>query len=224
MNMLYVLLIVPALVAWWAQAKVRRAYETNGNLENSRGLNGREVAVRLLAHHNLQAVKVDRAEGHLTDHYDPQKQAIHLTDGVANTASITAMGIAAHEVSHVVQEAKGSRLLGLRTALGRWVERAAQVSSVIFVGGMLFGIPLLRGAAVVVLALLALFSLVTLPIELHASRTAIKMLEETGLADDQDRQGVKRVLRSAALTYVTGLGRQLSNFLFFIAVVGAAGG
>jgi len=221
-NWVYMLLILPGLVAWWAQAKVRHIYEEYGGQPNTQGLSGLEVTQRLLAHHGLSGITIDRTEGHLTDHYDPRNDAIHLTDSVANTTSITAMGIAAHEVAHAVQEAEGYHVSRLRTALGHWVERGAQVSSLAFVGGMLFGIPILQLLAGALLALFALFSLVTLPVELHASRTAVRSLEASGLASAEDRQGVKRVLRSAALTYLTGLGRQLSNFLFFVAVVGAA--
>lgn len=89
---------------------------------------------------------------------------------------------------------------------------------------MLFRIPALQVVSGALLALFTLFTLVALPVELHASRTAVKMLEETELATDEDRRGVKRVLRSAALTYLAGLGRQLSTFLFFVAFVGAARG
>jgi uncharacterized protein len=224
MNPWYILLIIPGLLAWLAQAKVRHVYEEYGGRQNARGVTGLEVARQLLAHHGLTEVTIDRTEGHLTDHFDPKKGAIHLTDGVANTTSLTAMGIAAHEVAHAVQEAEGHHLTRLRAALGRWVERGVQVSSLVFVGGMIFRIPFLQTVAGALLALFALFSLVTLPVELHASRTAIKALEASGLANADDRQGVKRVLRSAALTYLTGLGRQLSNFLFFVAVVGAARG
>ncbi|MGC9347405.1 MAG: zinc metallopeptidase [Anaerolineae bacterium] len=224
MNLWYVLLILPGLLAWWAQAKVRHVHEEYGGRQNAQGITGLEVTRRLLAHHDLTDVKIDRTEGHFTDHFDPKADTIHLTDGVANTKSITAMGIAAHEVAHAVQDAEGYHLSRLRAFLGRWVERGAQVSSLAFVGGMLFRIPVLQVLAGALLALFALFALVTLPVELHASRTAIQALETSGLANTEDRQGVKRVLRSAALTYVTGLGRQMSSFLFFVAVVGAARG
>ena len=110
------------------------------------------------------------------------------------------MGIAAHEVAHAVQEAEGYHVSRLRTALGRWVERGVQVSSLVFVGGMIFRIPFLQTVAGALLALFALFSLVTLPVELHAGRTAVKSLEASGLASAEERQGVKRVLRSAELT------------------------
>lgn len=224
MNLWYVLLIVPALATWWAQAKVRQVYEKYGDEANARRVTGLEVTRQLLAHQGLEGITIKRAEGHLTDHYDPDNATVHLTDSVANTASVTAMGIAAHEVAHIVQEAEGHRFARLRTTLGRWLEQGAQVSSLAFVGGMLFRIPVLQAVSGALLLLFTLFTLIALPVELHASRTAVRMLEQTELATDEDRRGVKRVLRSAALTYLAGLGRQLSNFLFFVAFVGAARG
>lgn len=224
MNLLYLLLIVPGLLTWLAQARVRRVYEEHGGEENSQGVTGAEVTQRLLAERRIEDVGIERAKGSLTDHYDPEERVLRLSDDVANAASVTAMGIAAHEVGHIVQEADKHRFTRVRAWLARWLERGAQISSLVFVGGMVFRVPLLQVASGAFLALFTVFTLVSLPVELHASRTAIKLLEKTGLADEEDRQGVKRVLRSAALTYVTGMGRQLANFLFYVAVVGAARG
>lgn len=224
MNWLYLLLIIPGVLTWLAQARVRRIYEEYGEQQNSRGVTGGEVTRRLLAEEGIEDVEITRAEGHLTDHYDPKERVVRLSDGVANTASVTAMGIAAHEVGHIVQEAEGHRFTRLRAWLARWLEKGARVSSLIFVGAMVFHIPFLQIASGAFLALFTLFTLVALPVELHASKTAIDLLDATGLANEHDKRGVKRVLRSAALTYVTGLGRQLANFCFFVAVVGAARG
>lgn len=102
MNLWYILLIVPALATWWAQARVRRVYEKYGGEATTRRVTGLEVTRRLLAHQGLEGITIERAEGHLTDHYDPDNATVHLTDSVANTASIKAMGIAAHEVAHIV--------------------------------------------------------------------------------------------------------------------------
>jgi hypothetical protein len=213
---------VPGLLAWFAQARVRNVYEEYGGRRNSRGVTGLEAAKQLLAHHGLSDVTVERAEGRLTDRYDPEKEALHLTESVANTDSVTALGIVAHEVAHAVQDAEGYRLMRARTKMGQRLSVAARWGSFAFIGGMLFDVPILMVVSGVFLAALTVFALVTLPVERNASKRALAMLEETGLAADEERQGVQRVLRSAALTYLTSLGHRLATFLFFAVTVGAA--
>lgn len=224
MNPLYLLLIIPALLGWYAKSQVRKVYEEYGKRSNSRGDSGLEVARYLLSHHGLKDVSIERAEGHLTDHYDPQTKTLRLSDAVANGNSVTSMGIVAHEVGHAVQDAEGYRFMRLRTKASRRMSVAAQWSSFVFVGGMLFGSPLLMALGGVILAAMVIFSLITLPVERNASDRALKMLEQTGLAGSGERDGVKKVLRSAAFTYVSALAQRLGTFLVFVVVVAAARG
>ncbi|MGD2206553.1 MAG: zinc metallopeptidase [Anaerolineae bacterium] len=224
MNLRYLLLIVPALLTWFAQARVRKVYEEHGERENGRGATGLEVARDLLSRHGLDGVTVERAAGHLTDHYDPQAKTLRLTDGVANGRSVTALSIVGHEVGHAVQDAEGYRFMRLRTRMSKVVSQVAQWSSLAFVGGMLFGIPLLMGLSGLIMAGLVVFTLVTLPVERDASNRALKMLEGAGLASPEEGRAVQRVLRAAAFTYLTALGQRLATFFFFVAVVGAARG
>lgn len=222
MNPRYLLLIVPGLLAWFAQARVRDVYEKYGGRKNSRGITGLEAARHLLSHHGLSDVTVERAEGHLTDHYDPESNTLHLSDSVANTDSITALGIVAHEVGHAVQDAEGYRLMRVRTKMGQGLSAAARWGSFAFIGGMLFDVPILMVVSGAFLAALTVFALLTLPVERNASDRAMAMLEETNLAGDEERRGVRRVLRSAALTYLTSLGNRVATFLFFAGTVGTA--
>lgn len=224
MNPLYLLLIIPALLGWYARSRVRRVYEEYGDRTNGRGDSGLQVARHLLAYHGLNDVKIERAEGHLTDHYDPQTRTLHLSDAVANGSSVTSMGIVAHEVGHAVQDAEGYRFMRVRTEAARRISVAAQWSSFVFVGGMLFGNTLLMALGGVMLAALVVFSLITLPVERNASDRALKMLEQTGLAGSGEREGVKKVLRTAAFTYVSALAQRLGTFLMFVVVVAAAHG
>jgi uncharacterized protein len=222
MNLWYLLLIVPALLTWLAQARVREVYEKYGEHENRRGATGLEIAQDLLARYGLAGVTVERTSGHLTDHYDPQAKTLRLTDGVANGRSVTALSIVGHEVGHAVQDAEGYRFMRLRTRMSKVVSQVARWSSLAFVGGMLFGIPLLMGLSGLIMAALVIFTLVTLPVERDASNRALQMLEETGLASPEEGKSVQRVLRAAAFTYLTALGQRMATFLFFVAVVGAA--
>lgn len=224
MNLWYLLLVVPGLLAWLAQARVRRVYEEYGAQKNSRGVTGSEAAQTLLSHHGMTGVAVERAEGHFTDHYNPEAKALHLTDGIADTDSVTSLSIVAHEVAHAVQDAKGYRLMRLHKTMGRRLSVAARWGSFVFVGGIMFDIPILMVLSGVFMAALVAFGLVTLPVERNASDRAMEMLRETDLTDETEQQGVRRVLRSAALTYLADLGNRLATFLFFAAAAGAAVG
>lgn len=223
-NPLYLLLIVPALLGWYAQTRVQAAYEKFAARPNSRGASGQEAAKALLAFHGLAGVAIERTPGHLTDHYDPQAKTLRLSDGVANGKSITSLGIVAHEVGHAVQEAEGYRFMRLRTQMAGRLSLMTQWSSFAFLGGMLFGIPILMALSAVILAALVIFSLVTLPVERNASDRALVSLEQTGLAEAVEREGVRQVLRAAAFTYLAGVGQRLATFLFFAVVIGMSRG
>jgi uncharacterized protein len=223
-NPVYLLLIGSALLAWYAQARVRQVHERFGAVENSKGASGVEVAQALLAYHGLTDVKVERTPGHYTDHYDPQANLLRLSDGVAHGCSLTSLGIVAHEVGHAVQDAEGYHFMRVRSFLAQRVGAMTQWSSLIFVGGMLFGIPSLMVLGGVLLAGLTIFSLVTLPVERNASDRALASLKQAGLAMAEELDAVRQVLRAAAFTYLTALGQRLATFLFFVVVVGAARG
>jgi Zn-dependent membrane protease YugP len=221
---LYLLLIIPALLGWFAQERVRATYEKQAVRLNSLGLSGLEAAKYLLAQHGLSRVSIERAEGHLTDHYDPQNKTLRLSDDVAHGRSLTALSIVAHEVGHAAQDAQGYRFMRLRTVLGRRISVVTQWSSFILIGGLLLGISILMALGGVMLAGLALFSLVTLPAERNASDRALASLRQMGLAAAEELAGMRRVLRAAAFTYLAGAAQRLGTSLFLaIAVLAARG-
>lgn len=224
LNPLYLLLILPGLLGWYAQKRVRDIYEEYGAVSNQEEVDGIEAAHRLLATSGLQGVVVERTPGHLTDHYDPQKNTLRLSDGIAHGRSLTALSVVAHEVGHASQDAQGYRLLKVRSWMAHRVGALAQWSSIIFVGGMLFGNQLLMGLGGLLLFGMLIFALVTLPVERDASRRASVALEQAGLISAEEKKDVDKVLRGAAFTYLAGLGKRLGTFLFFVAVVGAARG
>lgn len=222
-NPYYLLLLIPGFLAWKAQDQVRKVYEQYGEKPNRVGLNGMEAARRLLDHYGLTHVSVQKVPGHLTDHYDPQKKVLRLSDGVAGNSSVTSLGIVAHEVGHALQDAENYPFIRAHTFVAQRVSRLAQWGSVIFVGGMLFRITPLMILSGIFLAALLIFSLINLPLERNASNRALISLEQTGLAMGEEKDDVRRVLRSAAYTYLAGLSRQAGTFLFFVMMVGAAG-
>ncbi|HKZ83686.1 MAG TPA: zinc metallopeptidase [Anaerolineae bacterium] len=221
-NPLYLLLILPALLAWFAQGRVRQVYKKYNAVSNSRGLSGLAAARYLLAHHGLNDVAVERASGQLTDHYDPQTRTLRLSDGVANASTVTALGIVAHEVGHAVQHAEGYRFMQARAQMARWLTQAGRWSTLVFIGGIWFGNLILLALGGVMLAAMVVFAVVTLPVERNASNRAVAMLDQTGLAVSGEGEGARQVLRAAAFTYLAALGQRLATFLFFVAVFGAA--
>jgi uncharacterized protein len=221
-NPLYLLILVPAVLAWYAQYRVRAAYDRHARLPNRHGLTGAEIAERLLAHYRLEDVTVDQAPGYLTDHYDPDGKALHLSDGIAGSRSVTSLGIVAHEVLHAVQDAEGYRLMRLRARLGHLLAPVARWSSFLFLGGLLFGIPLAMILSGAVLVGSVILTLVTLPVERNASRRALEAIRETGLADDVELAGARQVLYAAAFTYLAGLGQRMAQLAFYGLVILAA--
>jgi uncharacterized protein len=224
MNPLYLLLIIPALLGWYARSLVRNVYDDYGKRPNRRGVTGADAARYLLAHYGLDHVALERADGRLTDHYDPQSKVLRLSDDVARGSSVTTLGIVAHEVGHAVQDAQGYRFMRVRTEAAERLSKAAQWSAFIFLGGMLFGLSLFMALGGALLGAMVIFSLITLPVERNASDRALTMLEQTGLAAPEESEGIKKVLRAAAFTYATALTQRLGTFLVFVVVIATTAG
>jgi uncharacterized protein len=218
-NPIYFLILIPALLAWFAQARVRKVYEINEAKPNRQQVNGLDAARRLLAFHYLKDVSVETVPGKLSDHYDPASKTMRLSNEVATSRSITSLGIVAHEVGHAIQDAEGYHFMRLRTSMASRISVAAQWSSFVFLGGILFRIPVLMVLAGVFMFAMLLFTLVTLPVERDASKRALKSLEQTGLVAGDEAKGVRQVLNSAAFTYLASLGQRLASFLFFAVVI-----
>lgn len=220
----YLLLLAPMLLGLYAQMWVRKTYEKYEASPNALGLSGLEAARELLARYGLSQVAIERTPGHLTDHYDPQSKKLRLSEGVAQGRSVTALGVVAHEVGHARQDAEQYRFMRLRTAMGQRLGRATLWSSFVFVGGMVFGVPVLMGLGGLLLAGMVLFALVTLPVERNASDRALASLQGLGLAVGEELTGARRVLRAAAFTYLAALSQRLGTFLFFVILVVLARG
>jgi hypothetical protein len=221
-NPLYLLILIPAALAWFAQQRVRAAYDHNARLPNRHGLTGFEIAERLLAHYRLEMVAVEQAPGYLTDHYDPGGKTLYLSDGIAGSRSVTSLGIVAHEVLHAVQDAEGYRLMRLRAQLGQRLAPVARWSALFFLGGMLFRIPIAMILSGLVLLGSVILTLVTLPVERNASTRALEAIRATGLADEAELAGARQVLRAAAFTYLAGLGQRIAQLVFVGLLVLAA--
>jgi len=197
------LILIPALIlAVWAQAKVKSAFQRYSAVNARRGVTARDAVRTILDSNGLNTVAVERTQGALTDHYDPRSKILRLSESVYNSPSIAAIGVAAHEAGHAIQDAKGYTPLRLRNAFVPVASLGSSLALPLFFIGFLFGTPMLMDAGIIFFSAVLLFHLVTLPVELDASRRALGILSESGLLASDEIGGARAVLNAAALTYV----------------------
>ncbi|NLI20994.1 MAG: zinc metallopeptidase [Clostridiales bacterium] len=197
-----VLLIPGLLLGIFAQAKVKSAYAKYRRIGTQRGLTAEQVAQDMLTRDGNGNVAIQPIAGELTDNYDPRSNVLHLSQGVYGSGSIAAIGIAAHECGHAMQDRHDYGPLKLRSAFVPVVNIGSTLYFPIFLAGLLFSWQPLITVGIVCFALTLVFSLITLPVEFDASRRAIATLRDGGYVSDEELRGVKAVLDAAALTYV----------------------
>jgi len=217
----YLIFALPALLlAFYAQWRVQSAYSRYSRKPNARGLSGYETARILLRSAGLEQIQIEQAPGQLTDHYDPSRNILRLSAGVANSRSIASLGIVAHELGHAVQDATNYGPLRVRSGLVPIVNIGSWLGPIVFLGGFLLsgitGSTLIAWIGLFLFAGTAVFALVTLPVEFNASRRALQLLGSYQLADGQELQEAKKVLDAAALTYVAALAQSLSTLLYYV--------
>jgi len=215
---MYFVFALPALLlAFYAQFKVQTAYRKYLRVRNQRGLTGLEAARYLLSANGLGHVSVEGTRGYLSDHYDPRSKTLRLSHQVAHSESVAALGIVAHEVGHATQDAQQYVPLRLRSSLVPVVNFGSWLGPILFLIGLLMNSFRLAGLGVLFFAGAAVFALITLPVELNASRRAMQMLTSTGLVvSSSEAKGVKQVLDAAALTYVAALAQAISTLLYYV--------
>ena len=197
---------IPALlIGLWAQIKVTTAYNKYKQVRVARGLTGYDAARAILNANGLYDVRIEKIPGEMTDHFDPRENVVRLSSDVYDKATVASVGIAAHECGHAVQYAKGYTPMKVRGALVGATNFSSLFSMMFVVLGVIFANPVLAYAGVIMFAVVALFQLVTLPVEFNASRRAIKALEGSGAFREEELDGVDKVLTAAALTYVAAL-------------------
>jgi len=215
-NLLPLLFGLPAmLLAMYAQFRVQRAYSKYSKVRNRQNATGADVAQTLMRDHDINIV-VETIPGNLTDHYDPRRDVMRLSQGVARTPSVAAMGIVAHELGHAMQDKTGYPLLKLRAGIVPLVQIGSSLGYIALLGGLMLGITGLAWLGVLLFSGGALFALVTLPVELDASNRAMKMLQASRLVSGEETAQVKSVLGAAALTYIAALAQAFSQLLYFI--------
>lgn len=202
MDPTYAILIPGLLVSLWAQCRVDSVTRKYARVSARCGLTGAELAQRLLHEEGIDDVTVERIGGNLTDHYDPSTRTLRLSQGVADSTSLTALGVAAHETGHAFQHRDAYKPLVLRTAVVPTVNIGSNLSWPLFLIGLIFNWQPLITLGIVFFLLTVLFTLITLPVEFNASKRAMTALSSGGYLDADELDGAGRVLKAAAMTYV----------------------
>ena len=220
----YLIFAAPVIIfSLFAQAKVNSAYKKFSRIRNSRNITGAMAAQMILRHYGINDVRIESCAGKLTDHYSPKEKVIRLSQNVYGGTSIAAVGIACHEAGHAAQQAENYLPNVIRTALVPVTNFGSRFGLIIALLGyflayltysdigyyiIIFGLALY--------ALVAVFQLVTLPVEFNASKRALEVIEADGLLAGDEHNGAKKVLTAAALTYVAALATAIVNLLYYI--------
>jgi len=216
-----IILLIPAMLfSLWAQFKVKGAFSRYSEVRAASGVTADQVSRALLDRFGLDNVRVERIQGHLTDHYDPRSKVLRLSDAVSGNSSIAAIGVAAHEVGHAIQDKEGYAFLRLRNSIVPVVSIGSTMSMPLFFIGLIMGYTPLLNIGILLFCGVLVFHLVTLPVEFDASARALKLLSETGLLAGNEVGGAKAVLDAAALTYVAALVMTILQLVRLIALRG----
>ena len=217
---MYFVFALPALLlALLAQWRVQAALKKYSQVPTGRGATGAAVARAMLDGYGLSDVRVERTKSFLGDHYDPLSRTLRLSPDVHDTPSVAAVGIAAHEAGHALQHAEGYLPLQARTAIVPAVQFGSYLGPLVFFLGLLLRQTPLAWAGVFLFGGVALFALITLPVEFDATRRAKEVLANQAYVIGDEMVGVNRVLDAAALTYVAGLAQALSTLLYYVFIL-----
>lgn len=216
---IYLLFSLPALLlGFWAQIKVKNAFNKYSRVRTMTGLTGAEVARRMLDSAGLNTVRIEQVSGTLTDHYDPSSKVLRLSPEVYGVPSVAAAGIAAHESGHALQDAEAYAPLKLRSIMVPSVKVGSWLGPIIFMLGLFIASQAgttLAWIGLILFALSAVFALVTLPVEFNASNRAKAWLESSGVMYNSEMEGVYKTLDAAALTYVAAAIQAISTILYY---------
>ena len=217
----YILVVIGAVICMIASARVKGTFNKYSQLRSMSGMNGAQVAQRVLQAAGIYDVQVRHVSGSLTDHYDPRTKTVNLSDPVYNATSVAALGVAAHECGHAIQHAKSYAPLSIRSALVPIANFGSMLAWPVILIGLLFNTRssgLIIDIGILLFSAAVLFQLVTLPVEFDASRRALVMLRTQGILADDELRYTRRVLKSAALTYVASGAAAILQLLRIILI------
>ena len=225
----YIVLVLPCMIlAMWASANVNNTFKKYSSQRSLRHLTGAEAAQRVLRHNGVTNVRIERVSGNLTDHYDPRTNVIRLSDSVYASTSTAAIGVAAHEAGHAVQYAQNYAPIKLRAAIIPITNLGSRLAMPLILAGILFTFLGTFSTTLVYLGIAAfglsvVFQLITLPVELDASRRAMQAIESAGLLTEEEQRGAKKTLQAAALTYVAATATAIAQLLRLLVIFGGRG-
>ena len=217
----YILVLIGAVLSMIASARVNSTFNKYARVRSMSGMTGAQTAEAILRSRGIHDVRVEHIRGNLTDHYDPTKKVVRLSDSVYGSTSVAAIGVAAHECGHVMQHHEGYAPLNFRTAL----VPAANIGSkqwipIILVGLLLGSNPILVNIGIWVFSLAVLFQVATLPVEFDASRRALACIEQYGIVTSDERKKSAKVLKAAAYTYVAAAAAAILQLLRLLMLFG----
>ena len=218
----YILVLIGVVISMIASAKLNSTYQRYSSVRSMCGLTGAEVAQKLLNNQGIYDVTVRRVAGNLTDHYDPRTKTVNLSDSVYGSTSIAAIGVAAHECGHAMQDASDYSPLRIRAALVPAANLGSSLAWPLILIGLLLGGggSTLAGIGILLFSLAVLFQLVTLPVEYNASHRAVTLLDSTGILSGQEVGQTRSVLSAAALTYVAAAAASILQLLRLLIIFG----
>ena len=198
----YILVILAALISLIASAKVKSTYARYSKMQSARGITAEQAAQQILYGAGLPQVPVNRVAGDLTDHYDPRSQTLALSQTVFGSSSVAAIGVAAHECGHAIQDAENYAPIRIRNAIVPVVNFGSKLSWPLLLLGLIMSFDPLVLAGIWMFGFVVAFQVITLPVEFNASRRAMRILEERGILGSEELKGARKVLSAAAMTYV----------------------
>lgn len=217
----YILVIIGVLLSLAASARVKSTFAKYSQVRSSSGITGAETAERILHRAGIYDVQIERVQGQLTDHYDPRKKVLRLSDSVYGSNSIAAIGVAAHECGHAIQHQNSYFPLKIRSALVPVANIGSKIAwPLILIGLLLTGSQALIDFGIILFSTAVLFQLVTLPVEFNASTRAVQRLGEAGILHHEELRQSKKVLNAAALTYVAAAAATILQLLRLIMLFG----
>ncbi len=220
MNSYFILFIGIAIVSYIVQANLQSKFKKYSKMPLSNGMTGKDVAIKMLHDNGIYDVKVTSTSGTLTDHFNPTNKTVNLSEGVYNSCSVAAAAVAAHECGHAVQHARAYAPLKMRSALVPFVSFASSWMTWILLIGIITvqSFPQILLGGIVLFASTTLFSFVTLPVEIDASRRALAWLSTAGITNVHNHSAATSALRSAAYTYVVAALSSLATLIYYILI------
>ena len=217
----WILFIGIALISFVVQMNLQNKFKKYSKIPTGNGMTGRDVAMKMLRDNGINDVQVTHTRGQLTDHYNPATKTVNLSEGVYDSDSIMAAAVAAHECGHALQHARAYAPLTLRSKLVPAVTFASRWMTWLLLAGILFfnTFPQLLIAGVILFAITTLFSFVTLPVEINASKRALVWLSSAGITNSRNHAQAEDALRSAAYTYVVAALSSLATLIYYVMLI-----